>query len=305
MTEAKERNCDILSEYLHSILYDTEAQDLDVMKLDEPYRKLGSELQFLNHMVWEARTYSEALCKGNLSTTPPPRDNFLCHSLKGMQENLSHMTWQAGQVAKGDYSQKMYYLGELSTAFNGMTARLKDREAKLKQQIVQAKKEQHIWEKEANIDPLTGIGNRNLFKSVIELLLPSETAFAVCYCDLDHLKYVNDHLGHAEGDRYICDFVKLVQENIRNEDVFARIGGDEFCIILHNCGEDVARHKLSVIQRKFTENHSGEYERDFSYGIVCLPQGEHNLTVEELMKEADQTMYEQKNQHHLTCEPVV
>ncbi len=304
MTEAKERNCNILSEYLHSILNGTEVQKLDIMKLDEPYRELGCELQFLNHMVWEARTYSEALCRGNLSTAPLPRNNFLCQSLKGMQKNLNYMTRQARQVAKGDYSQKMSYFGELSTAFNGMT-RLKEREEKLKQKVLQAKKEQHIWEREANIDPLTGAGNRNLFNSVIELLLQSETAFAVCYCDLDHLKYVNDNLGHMEGDRYICDFVKLVRENIRDDDVIARIGGDEFCIILHNCGEDVARHKLRIIQRKFADGHSREYNRNFSYGIVYLPKGEHSLTAEELLQEADLAMYEQKNQHRLIYEPIL
>lgn len=299
MTEAKEKNCDILSGYLHSILYGTETQNLDIMELDEPYRKLGCELQFLNHMIWEALTYSESLSRGNLSTTPPPKDNFLCKSLKGMQDNLNHMTWQAKQIANGDYSQKMPYLGELSRVFNGMTARLKEREARLKQEILQAKNEGHIWKREANIDPLTGIGNRNLFKSVVELLLQSETAFAVCYCDLDHLKYVNDHLGHAEGDHYIRDFVKLVKEHIRDDDVFTRIGGDEFCIILHNCKGNVAHHKLSVIQRKFAEGYSGEYDRNFSYGIVCLPKGEHSLTAEELLQQADQAMYEQKNQHRL------
>ena len=297
MSEREERNCNLLFDYLRSILYDPQAKDLDIMELDEPYRRLGWGLQFLNHAVWEMQSYSESLARGNLSVTPPPRDNFLCENLKGVHANLNHLTWQAKQVAKGDYSQKVSYLGEFSTAFNTMTAQLEERESKLKQEIFKEKMERDLLELEAHMDPLTGIGNRNRFQNVMDILLKGETALTFCYCDLDQLKYVNDHFGHIEGDRYLCGFVSLMQENIRDDDVFTRIGGDEFGLILRDCDETVAHRKMDWIQKKFMEDHSAGYDRNFSYGIVHLPEGEHKITLNELLHQADQAMYEQKRQH--------
>lgn len=64
-----------------------------------------------------------------------------------------------------------------------------------------------------------------------------------CYCDLDHLKYVNDRYGHLEGDRYICRFVETVKSCICENDLFARVGGDEFCIILRKCPKEMAERK--------------------------------------------------------------
>ena len=57
---SEDKNCDLLFEYLRSILYDSQIQTLDVVKLDEPYQKLGLGLQFLERAVREMKTYSEA-----------------------------------------------------------------------------------------------------------------------------------------------------------------------------------------------------------------------------------------------------
>lgn len=90
---SEDKNCDLLFEYLRSILYDSQIQTLDVAKLDEPYQKLGLGLQFLERAVREMKTYSEALSRGNLSVKTPPRDNFLCENLKNIHANLNHLTW--------------------------------------------------------------------------------------------------------------------------------------------------------------------------------------------------------------------
>ena len=74
----EEKNCDILFEYLRSILYDPHPAPLDLAALDEPHRKLGMGLQVLDQYVQEMKAYSAALSKGNLSVEPPARDNLLC-----------------------------------------------------------------------------------------------------------------------------------------------------------------------------------------------------------------------------------
>lgn len=133
-------NCQRLFEYLRSILYDTHIQPLDITELDEPYQKLGEGLRFLHKAVEEMMAYSEELSRGNLSGEYPDRDNFLCKNLKNLHANLNHLTWQAKQVAAGDYSQHVSYLGEFSEAFNTMTEQLKEREALLIQEANEEKK---------------------------------------------------------------------------------------------------------------------------------------------------------------------
>ena len=135
----EDKNSELLFEYLRSILYDKKIQPLDVEQLDEPFRKLGRGLQYFAKTFTETKQYAAALSRGNLSVQPPPRENFLCENLKNIHANLNHLTWQAKQVAKGDYSQTVSYLGEFSEAFNTMTQQLKERELKLKQEAEREK----------------------------------------------------------------------------------------------------------------------------------------------------------------------
>ena len=137
----EDKNSELLFEYLRSILYDKKIQPLDVEQLDEPFRKLGRGLQYFAKTFTETKQYAAALSRGNLSVQPPPRENFLCENLKNIHANLNHLTWQAKQVAKGDYSQTVSYLGEFSEPFNTMTQQLKERELKLKQEAEQHRAE--------------------------------------------------------------------------------------------------------------------------------------------------------------------
>lgn len=287
-----DRNCALLFEYLRSILYDPQTQPLDVNALDEPFQKLGMGLQFLDHAVKEMKEYSAALSNGTLSVTPPGRDNFLCGNLKNIHANLNHLTWQAKQVANGDYSQRVSYLGEFSETFNTMTAQLKERESVLKEEARQEKEQ-------ASMDPLTHVGNRYYFQREIEELLKADDELVFCCCDLDHLKYINDNYGHGEGDWYLRHFTESVKKVIRENDLFARIGGDEFCIILKNCPQEVAYSKLYWIQYDFAKQAGKPYEKNFSFGIVRLPAGHGPVDLEKLLHDADHAMYQQKRTHYL------
>ncbi len=394
-----ETNCDKLFEYLRSILYDAEIEKLDIDSLDEPFRKLGMGLQFLAHAVREMKQYTAALAAGNLSVPSPSRENFLCENLKNIHANLNHLTWQAKQVARGDYSQSVSYMGEFSEAFNAMVAQLRERDAKVKEEarlvqqnlavvegynkllleliarsedilvtaiedseilystrsnvqaqeiygiirdrlerkrrgmgdrvpewvwetedsehryyrittarmewqgrqayahiileITREREEQDRLEMKAYSDTLTSIGNRSFFIKRAKEVLESGEAFVICYCDLDHLKYINDSHGHAEGDIYICSFVECAQQFIREEDIFARLGGDEFCIIFRNCYQDVIEQRMSEIRQAFSQGYS-RYSKSFSYGLVQVPEGHGALSLNELMEQADALMYQQK-----------
>lgn len=279
----EEKNCEILFEYLRDIIYDSENAKLDLEQLDEPFWKLGKGLQYLDKAVKEVKHYSAEISKGNLSIEAPGRDNFLCENLKNIHANLNHLTWQAKQVAKGDYSQSVSYLGEFSEAFNTMTKQLKEREEEL--------------EEEAYRDKLTGIGNRHLFHERAETMLATGKKIVFCYCDLDHLKYVNDYFGHQEGDQYLKHFVDIVKANIRPGDLFVRLDGDEFCIVLLNCSKEIMKKKFEHVYEVFCNEEDNDYPKSFSYGITELPERHDIVSTEEILQRADEVMYEYKRKH--------
>ena len=276
-------NCEQLFEYLRSILYDDKVNALQIDDLEPAFEKLGKGMQYLEQAVREMKEYSAAISVGNLSVEAPPRENFLCKNLKNIHANLNHLSWQAKQVAKGDYSQSVSYLGEFSEAFNTMTKQLKEREEEL--------------EEEAYRDKLTGIGNRHLFHERAETMLATGKKIVFCYCDLDHLKYVNDYFGHQEGDQYLKHFVDIVKANIRPGDLFVRLGGDEFCIVLLNCSKEIMKKKFEHVYEVFCKEEDNDYPKSFSYGITELPERHDIVSTEEILQRADEVMYEYKRKH--------
>ena len=149
----------------------------------------------------------------------------------------------------------------------------------------------------ANQDALTGIGNRYFFFEKMTELLAANENLILCYCDLDHLKYINDEYGHTEGDNYIRQFVQIVKSHIRSEDIFARIGGDEFCIVLRGCKYEIAVKKIEQMQILFSNDHSKEYRKSFSCGIIEIAEHHDSVQVKEILKQVDDLMYEQKMEH--------
>lgn len=149
----------------------------------------------------------------------------------------------------------------------------------------------------ANQDALTNIGNRHFFFTKMEEMLAQNEKFVFCYCDLDNLKYINDKYGHTEGDCYIRHFVDIVKGHIRAEDIFARIGGDEFCIILRRCKHEIALKKIQQMQTLFSSDHTKGYPKSFSCGIIEVPEEHDEIEVMEILKQADELMYEQKKEH--------
>ena len=100
-------------------------------------------------------------------------------------------------------------------------------------------------------DKLTGLKNRSFFQEELELLISrmsrsSETC-ALIYLDLDQFKYVNDTIGHAAGDELLIEVSQLLQDKLRDGDLLARFGGDEFTILLYDTNEqaiDIIAHNL-------------------------------------------------------------
>lgn len=128
-------------------------------------------------------------------------------------------------------------------------------------------------------------------------MLATGEKIVFCYCDLDHLKYVNDHFGHQEGDRYLLHFVETVKANIRPGDLFVRLGGDEFCVVLLNCSQETMQEKFRNIHEAFRREGAGDYPKSFSYGIIELPERHDIVSTDEILQRADEVMYEYKRKH--------
>lgn len=146
-------------------------------------------------------------------------------------------------------------------------------------------------------DALTGIYNRIYFEEYMEKIIRERTSIAFCYLDLDCLKTVNDEYGHSEGDMYICRFISTVQQYFRTTDIFCRVGGDEFCLILEDISKRRAAEKLYAAMRQFQSYRDKGYQHGFSYGVVEVNGITDPKTLREIIGEADAAMYECKRKN--------
>lgn len=100
----------------------------------EEFAGLQEAISYLSQCLSECNAFLHHLSNGELETDPPGRHNFVAGELKELHAGLKHLTWQANQVAAGDYSQTVSFMGDFSTAFNQMVKQLSEREHQLKEQ---------------------------------------------------------------------------------------------------------------------------------------------------------------------------
>lgn len=124
---------DLLVEQLRTILLNKPLPKQPQVQSEE-LRTLQEGIFYLSDCLAEANDFLHHLQTGDLNTTPPSRHNFLAGGLKELHAALRHLTWQANQVANGDYSQSVHFLGDFSTSFNQMIQQLAERESQLKVQ---------------------------------------------------------------------------------------------------------------------------------------------------------------------------
>jgi diguanylate cyclase (GGDEF)-like protein len=165
--------------------------------------------------------------------------------------------------------------------------------------LLRLKRSQLRFMRMAQCDSLTGIYNRKHFmnESEYSLRYAQRSARGACLVliDLDHFKLVNDTYGHATGDQVLRRAVAACQEFVRSTDVFGRLGGEEFGVLLPECGLDSGIERAEAIRRGIAGS-SGQADPDIpvsaSLGVAFT--GESGYDLRQLLVDADQALYRAK-----------
>ncbi len=150
------------------------------------------------------------------------------------------------------------------------------------------------------IDDLTGLYNRRAFIALAEQQMRSAVRLKqdiiLFFADVDNLKWVNDTIGHHEGDTVLITTAKILKQTFRSSDIIARIGGDEFVVLTIGTRKTFAGILTSRLQEKLkvhTVKNRKEYLLSLSIGITTYNH-EHLCSVHDLLASADKMMYNQK-----------
>lgn len=150
------------------------------------------------------------------------------------------------------------------------------------------------------LDPLTGIYNRRGYESKLrelhEKIEESNGYLSIVSIDMDGLKYINDNYGHAEGDEALIHLAKVLQSLVKEDEICARIGGDEFVLLLVSDSRDRHLEFPKLFNRAMAEENARlakPYPLGASYGICCISE-EKGLSLMAGIQTADKRMYIQK-----------
>jgi diguanylate cyclase (GGDEF)-like protein len=143
-------------------------------------------------------------------------------------------------------------------------------------------------------DTLTGLYNRGFFEEELARLeRGGQFPVSLVIADIDRLKKVNDRLGHSAGDDLLRGAAQVLTTSFRSEDIVARIGGDEFAIILPNTDGIVAKKMLRRIRQNLRKYNTGHANMllGISFGVSTAKKSK---PLQETLKAADASMYREK-----------
>jgi diguanylate cyclase (GGDEF)-like protein len=196
------------------------------------------------------------------------------------------------------------YTERLLAIIHDMTVKLKKYHFRLELTVAELEAENiehqrlvEELEKLSITDPLTSIYNRRKFNELLTMEIERskryQNSLSIIMCDIDHFKKINDTFGHDVGDKAIKKFSKQIRENIREIDMLARWGGEEFMILMPNVSVENAHsvaEKLRMIIEKTEVETAGSFTASFGVTDLMLDD-----TSETFIKRADQALYKAKH----------
>jgi len=145
----------------------------------------------------------------------------------------------------------------------------------------------------AYYDTLTNIYTRDIFDTTLKKKLKQKREFSLIMFDIDHFKIINDKYGHDVGDSVLVELTKLVSKHIREDDLFARWGGEEFMVIVNI---DITKAKQFAEKlRQVIDEYNFKYVKNVtcSFGVVAYKESDKNNTI---IKRVDEMLYHAKDQ---------
>lgn len=158
----------------------------------------------------------------------------------------------------------------------------------------QAEQQLRFWQDEALHDPLCRTLNRRGLKVATQAVLRPEQAVAVLLLDLDHFKSINDRFGHAVGDSVLYEAARCMQRAIREGDLLARMGGEEFCVLLPGCGLGPAQRIADKLRRRVAEADWAAIDPALQVSVsggLAVGMGGGVETLDALLVQADRQLY--------------
>lgn len=216
------------------------------------------------------------------------------HSLEGfIYKYKSSIDWSF-------WKPIIYFALGLMTILASISFYLLSLNVKLKREVSTRRAAEEQLIHLATHDSLTGLANRSALSSYLDMFIKlakrNDLTPAILYIDLDGFKAINDTHGHSAGDQALIRFTKKTQTLLRSSDIFGRLGGDEFLILLENStreGSHHLAHKILAsleIPLKFNNSHS---KLGASIGIAIYKN--HEETFDQFLTRADRAMYYVKN----------
>lgn len=381
---------------------------------EERLRGICDRLSAVFDMINESYCYAEQLAHGNLAAKTS-RTNIFAMPLKGLQANLTHLSWQAQQVAKGDLHQQVHFLGDFSDSFNHMIHSLREKRS-LEQQLkvitdvvgegiflvdskgkivfsnpeanqllgytveeikgIYLQKVVHkqqldgtlykpdtnpfykaiisgefyntegaftcksgfimpvmiasrpvfeddmlngaviafrditeqkkylqsletinkLLETQSTTDTLTGTYNRMKFNASLTIEMARagryNSPLSLIIFDIDHFKKVNDTYGHLAGDGVLKHIAKLIKSNVRETDIFARWGGEEFVILAPGlCLIETVKFAKKLRVKVAELDFEIPQQVTLSFGVTAFKNGDSSTV---LLNRADEALYRAK-----------
>lgn len=150
------------------------------------------------------------------------------------------------------------------------------------------------------VDELTGLYNRRRFLALgehqLKIASRMKRRLSLLFIDLDGLKWINDSHGHTEGDMALVETASILRETFRESDVIARIGGDEFAVLVTEttcAGTEILTTRLQENVTAHNDRGTRRYKLSFSVGVAQFDP-EYPVSIHEMLAQADALMYEQK-----------
>ena len=227
---------------------------------------------------------------------PEDRDQFLTQCKRSVLKNRLKENKRASFVVRWRLNDAYYYYKILVVKAEGpaetpknIAFGLVDIDADYREQLLHRETEERakLLKIYSNTDTLTGLRNRRAYEERLRKLVECEY-IGVVFCDMNRLKYTNDHFGHAAGDELLTEFATMLRNYAADEDIF-RISGDEFILVFENTTEQEFFHKI----QKLKETNE---KRDWLCSVGAV-YGE-GVSVLQLVNEAEKEMYEEKALFH-------